>query len=144
MSRWDYSGMGQIPDHYNDTGPGWRSLLTDLHKELIKIDPDYKLLQSKEKWGILRVYISVQGESHPVVDLTAPRLRVTGYESGSDVWERATAVVLAAEERARTVCEDCGEPGVLRTDRFWLRILCDACNEAHPPGIVPSPPVVTD
>ena len=41
-------------------------------------------------------------------------------------------LVRAAEEKSRAICEDCGEPGVLRTDRFWLRTLCDECNGKQP------------
>ena len=128
----------QLPDQVNDVGPGWRPLLLDLHTQLIEIDPEYEALQSKEKFGILRVYISVQGESHPTFDVTLiPGGQiVTGtMEEGGDAYSRAMDLVHNAERKSRVICEDCGEPGVLRTERFWLRTLCDECNLRQPPRV---------
>lgn len=34
----------------------------------------------------------------------------------------------AAEEESSFVCECCGAPGKLRTDREWMQTLCDRCN----------------
>lgn len=118
-----------VIDLERDVGPGWRPLLAELHAELTEAGIGYEALQCKEKWGILRVYIRVEGEWHPTFDLTIPGQGViTGTtEEGSDTWRRADAIVQAAEEKSRTICEDCGAIGTLRTDRFWLRTLCDAC-----------------
>ena len=129
-----------VIDLQNDVGPGWRPLLAELHAELTEAGISYEALQVKEKFGILRVYISGSGEWHPTFDLTIPgQGTVTGtLEEGSETWRRADAIVHAAEEKSRTVCEECGQPGVLRTDRFWLRTLCDACNTAYPHGRVPA------
>ena len=129
--------MDQIPDYLNDVGPGWRPLLLDLHEQLIEAGFSYELLQQKEKFGILRVYISVSGESHVTFDLTIPGVgTITGQpEQGSSTYDRAMELVYAAEEKSRVICEDCGEPGVLRTDRFWLRSLCDECNGKQPPRV---------
>ena len=118
-----------VIDMENDVGPGWRPLLHELHQQLTEAGFSYEALQTKEKLGILRVYISVSGESHVTFDLTIPGVgTVTGQEQGSDTYSRAIELVRAAEEKSRAICEDCGEPGVLRTDRFWLRTLCDECN----------------
>ena len=128
--------MDQIPDYLNDVGPGWRPLLLDLHEQLIEAGFSYELLQQKEKWGILRVYISVDGEEHAAFDITIPGAgTLTGRGKGSDTWDRAMVLVLAAEGKSRVICEDCGEPGVLRTERFWLRTLCDECNGKQPPRV---------
>ena len=119
-------------DMENDVGPGWRPLLHELHAQLAGFR--YEALQVKEKWGILRVYISVDGEEHAAFDITIPGAgTLTGRGKGSDTWDRAMVLVLAAEGKSRVICEDCGEPGVLRTDRSWLRTLCDACNTRNSP-----------
>ena len=118
-----------VVDLQRDVGPGWRPLLAELHAELTAAGISYEALQVKEKFGALRVYISTEGEFHPTFDLTIPGQGVIAgtTEKGSDTWRRADAIVQAAEEKSRTICEDCGQPGILRTDRFWLRTLCDAC-----------------
>lgn len=126
-----------VLDMQHDVGPGWRPLLAELHAELTAAGISYEALQVKEKWGILRVYIRAEGEWHPTIDLTVPgQGTITGtIEGGSGAWEQVMAIVHAAEERSRVICEDCGEPGVLRTDRFWLRTLCDDCNGERRPVV---------
>lgn len=121
-----------VMDMELDVGPGWRPLLAELHAELTAAGIRYEALQVKEKWGILRVYISTDSAWHPTFDLTVPgQGTITGtIEEGSEPWRRGMEIVHAAEERSRVICEDCGDTGVLRTDRFWLRTLCDACHES--------------
>lgn len=119
-----------VIDMENDVGPGWRPLLRELHQQLTGAGFSYEALQVKEKFGILRVYISVDGEEHVTFDLTIPGVgTITGQpEQGSDTYSRAMELVYAAEEKSRVICEECGEPGRLRDERFWLRTLCDECD----------------
>ena len=126
-----------VIDMENDVGPGWRPLLHELHAQLTEAGINYEALQVKEKFALLRVYISVSGESHVTFDLTIPGAgTITGQpEQGSSTYDRAMELVYAAEEKSRVICEDCGEPGVLRTDRFWLRTLCDECNGKQSPKV---------
>lgn len=37
-------------------GQGWWDLLVKMHRELMDVDPNYRLYQVKEKFGELRVY----------------------------------------------------------------------------------------
>lgn len=126
--------MSQIPDRLTHVGPGWRPLLTELHEELVSSGYDYEVLQVKEKWGRLRVYISVDGEAHPFFDLMIPGYgSVTGIadkESGEN-WNSAMVIVHSYEHRSATICEECGEPGELRTDRPWIRTLCEGCADVR-------------
>lgn len=39
-----------------DCGEGWYPLLTELHNELIQVDPNYRIYQIKQKFGGLRFY----------------------------------------------------------------------------------------
>lgn len=121
--------MTTVIDMQYDVGPGWRPLLWELHEQLGNAGISYETLQAKEKFGTLRVYISVAGEWHPAFDLTIPgEGTITWHEGGSETWKKAMDIVHAVEARSASICEDCGEPGILRTDRSWLRTLCEACN----------------
>lgn len=46
---WDPSR--QIPDWLEFVGPGWQALLAKLHRDLLEVDPNYGVLQVKEKFG---------------------------------------------------------------------------------------------
>ena len=41
-----------------ECGEGWYKLILDCHSELLALDPDYKILQIKEKFNNLRYYIT--------------------------------------------------------------------------------------
>lgn len=41
-----------------ECGEGWYKLILDCHNELLALDPDYKILQIKEKFNNLRYYIT--------------------------------------------------------------------------------------
>ena len=85
---------------YIECGEGWRSLYEPLLErcKVERIEP----LQIKEKYGTLRFYVM----------------------QGSDELFDAIA---QAEEKSRTICEECGAPGELRDiGGGWLRTVCDA------------------
>lgn len=81
-------------------GPGWLPLLVDCMAELKSIGWDGGILQIKEKFGVLRLYISG----------TTPSI---------------SEVVNRYEERSRTVCEECGDAGEMRNTGGWLSTLCE-------------------
>lgn len=96
--------MTQIPDELDCVGKGWRSILEDLHQELMGIDPNYQTAQVKEKFGGLRVYL---------------------------LSEKNDAVLLAvgkALNKSLTTCENCGEPGSLQIENYWVKTLCSSCD----------------
>lgn len=47
-----------------DCGPGWKDIVSDCHTELLAIDPDYKILQIKEKFNGLRYYFTSESDRH--------------------------------------------------------------------------------
>lgn len=104
--------------------PGWATVISDLRTELIAIDPEFELRDIKEKWGRLRVSITV---GDPVIR------------------ERAWELALAAERRSGTVCELCGNPGTRHeSSGGWLKTYCSGCvDEIRSQGrvFVPSPPI---
>ncbi len=102
--------LERIPDGWGrwiQCGAGWYPILVRLEERLGEIDPDYRVLQIKEKFGTLRFYLAGRH-----------------YEFGK------AAVAEAEAESART-CELCGGPGYLRTRNSWLRTVCDDCAQSE-------------
>ena len=81
-----------------ECGQGWKSIIDPLI-ELCKAR-DVQITQIKEKFGTLRFYVGA-----------AP----------DDVYD----AIDEAEKQSAVTCEVCGATGKLRTDRSWLRTLCD-------------------
>lgn len=103
---YDIERGGPVTDWKDDVGPGWHSLLDQLHAELVTVAPEYRTEQVKEKFAGLTVYIAPHSEE-------------------------IFAILQKYYLRSKTVCEQCGEPGEVRTSRFWLKTLCDACEHAR-------------
>jgi hypothetical protein len=89
------------------TGPGWNQILLDLCAEIAPhvaqlkaAGHDFAVQQVKEKFAGLRFYTS----------------------HTSDAIE---AAIRLAEDKASVTCEDCGQPGTLRTNRNWMYTACD-------------------
>lgn len=98
--------LERIPDGWGrwiSCGPGWYPILAELEGRLREIDPDYRVLQIKEKFGTLRFY----------------------WTSRHD--EAAQVAVAAAEAASARTCERCGAAGRLRIRRTWMQTVCDAC-----------------
>lgn len=106
MSREDI--LARIPERwgkYLSISEGWYEVVFQLDRDIAALDPDYTIAQVKEKFGGLRYYID---NINPAVSDAANRL------------------IAEAEAKVSTMCEECGQPGVLRTDIGWYRTLCDA------------------
>lgn len=87
----------QIPQHLDDVGPGWSAILLRAHEACLAANPTYNVVQVKEKFGGLRIYLVGVGFS------------VTG----------------PFEEESYTTCEMCGETGHLTNHGGWSLTLCD-------------------
>lgn len=82
---------------------GWIDVVMALSEHLREAAPGAMVEDSKEKYGGLRTH-------------------VTGDEGMPEVaWELSDLY----EALSTRVCQDCGEPGKLRTDRGWDATLCD-------------------
>ena len=100
----------QLDRYKNDVGPGWLPLIEVLDKKLTMLDPDYRIVQIKEKFGGLRYYIRIS--------------------EGCTNTDRMYAVIDAIESLSFRICEDCGRPGEMRGEESkgeWIRTLCDEC-----------------
>lgn len=86
---------------------GWYQLVSELITELLKLGWDKRVHQAKEKFGGLRFYV----ENPPV--------------GGHDI-------ITKYEKLSYSICEVCGEKGVLR-EGSWIRTLCDTHSEGKGP-----------
>lgn len=86
----------------NNIGVGWHPLVRELEEKLNAIDPNFELLQIKEKFGGLRYYANSDAPGfHDAINL--------------------------AEAKSFTICEICGESGECKATvrGSWIKTLCD-------------------
>ena len=88
----------------NNVGEGWHELIKTLEEKLNKIDPEFELLQVKEKFGGLRYYANT---------------------SNDDERTNFHQLISLAEEASFHLCEVCGEPGENKATHQWLKTLCE-------------------
>lgn len=88
-----------------ECGRGWLELIMACHYKLESLDPNYKILQIKEKYGNLRYYFSTNTD-----DETRRKMQNIAFDY---------------EERSCEVCEECGYPGTLEKFEGWYKTLCD-------------------
>ncbi|MFC8664047.1 hypothetical protein [Streptomyces sp. NPDC057199] len=102
----------QIPARRHAVGPGWRPLLERLHEQIRAVFPGYRLLDLKEKFGGLRVYVDRPASSGDAL----------------------RTLIASAETEAERTCEFCGAPGRIRTrddqPGGWRKAVCSTCHSA--------------
>lgn len=101
----------EFAEHYKDgyfpVGKGWRHIVENLVKEIIKIAPNTKITQIKEKFGTLRFYC---------------------WGDGND--EIFKLIQKAVQESGET-CEGCGTKKNVTTKGSWILTLCDKCRKVY-------------
>lgn len=97
---------------------GWHDLLSDLFNKLFDAGWNGNLMDCKEKFGRLRIYLEA------------------GLEPA--VFNQLYEIVREYERLSEQFCEFCGGfPARLRTERNWLKTMCDDCvteDYNHSPG----------
>ena len=93
-------------------GEGWRALVRNCHDELAAAFPDYRFYAIKQKWGVLAFQARPRAGDFTAEELAVVHEITEGYGRTSGV-----------------VCEWCGRPGSLRSDRPEWLTLCDRCAE---------------
>ena len=98
------------PDSYKYIGvdEGWYLIVADCDTDLTAINPDYQILQIKEKFGTLRYYYKTNSKYRAVVEAMA-------------------RYVDEAEIESMYTCEECGERGLLRREIGYRKTLCESC-----------------
>lgn len=97
---------------YIDVEPGWYALIVETDAQLAALDPDYVVLQVKEKFGALRYYCQPSGD-----------------DPAPEVCDALDAITDEAERKSATICERCGQPGRLSDFAGRLKTLCQRCAE---------------
>lgn len=90
-----------------EIGKGWFPLvkpIIDRVQDLNENGSDVKILQIKEKWGVLRIYL-----------LSAP--------------EELLKQAHDAEEKSTRICEECGGPATQTEVNGWIYTRCSDCLE---------------
>ena len=95
---------------YSCVGKGWHSILDKLFEQFS--DEPIVILQVKEKFGGLRIYFMSENDDDFDFDYDA------AYE-----------MIDSLCYEAWSICEYCGKPGEVRTNLFWVKTLCDECDE---------------
>lgn len=86
-------------------GTGWQEIWRDFVKKLKeKTKGEVKIIDTKEKFGTLRVYLSSHSE---------------------DIDE----MVRSLEKKSREVCIECGKPTKYVANDSWIVYLCEECAE---------------
>lgn len=87
-----------------ECGPGWYNLIDGLCRDIMQVCKETGQTppvasQVKEKYGTLRFYVNgATDQVYRLIDI--------------------------AEELSSTICEECGQPGRVRSGG-WIRTLCD-------------------
>ncbi|MGA5537344.1 hypothetical protein [Mycolicibacterium nivoides] len=88
-----------------DPADGWALILTELQRDLERIDPDLVMGQVKQKFGTLSV--SAEASDPALADAVHGR-------------------IAAAEALSARICERCGQPGRIRQrPDGWYQALCN-------------------
>jgi hypothetical protein len=114
----------------HDFAPGWLGILEKLCAQIDGAlseseKPKVHVVQIKEKFGGLRVYLNVA----PLrVDIFGGGGRIVSGEvwanAGHNVFSRLSPFVKAAEKQSCETCIFCSAPGSIRGDD-WLLAVCD-------------------
>jgi len=99
-------------------GDGWKVIIGHTHEKLKYIDPDYKVVQIKEKFGGLRYYFD------------------SSLYYGSIAHEIMNDIILGAELEASRTCELCGankssDKVEIRVHKYWYFGYCETCADNY-------------
>jgi len=92
-------------ERFSGCGEGWRPIIQEALEKINEMNPNTEILQIKEKFGGLRLYV--------------------GHIDGSDSME-IEKIVRHAEKECGLTCEYCGCTGRWRKLN-WQKTLCDLC-----------------
>jgi hypothetical protein len=113
--------LGHVDFRYhNGVDQGWWPLLEEMHERLARIDPDYRLSQVKQKFGLLTVYVD---DEH--------------YRDRPEMMQALETTYREFRRRSAETCENCGAVGQWRNDPpapFPPRphnTVCDECSKRN-------------
>ena len=93
---------------YVECDNGWSDLILELHEKLLAIDPNYIILQIKEKFGYLRYYYSTELEDYSEME----------------------NLVSEYTKKSGEICEKCGSTNTIDANLGgWYKRWCETCVE---------------
>ncbi len=121
---------GQSPVVASWLNPGWEPIVETLFDAIDKlIDDDqsarFQVRQVKEKFGGLRVYVSLQSVADQDDDDDEPSPPLSPADEAASL--EISKLIRQAERDAASTCEGCGKPSGIRTIQGCMTTLCDAC-----------------
>lgn len=106
--------MNDIDTWLSSVGKGWNNLILDIHQKLLHLDPNYTILQIKEKFGTLRYYFLFSDGLDQIT------IRIMND------------IVALAEDRSGFICEQCGRGARIRCKNHWYFTACFECVPFNP------------
>jgi hypothetical protein len=116
------AGQRTVGPH-SAVGRGWIPLIVELDARLSELDPNYRIEQIKEKFGLLRYYATPSTGSGRAYDQTLGQSLIVNEEAAA-LNDNLHALIHEAENQSGTICEICGEPGKL-IGEHWLKVRCE-------------------
>ena len=96
-------------DGYCRFDEGWSDLVGELHNKILNIDPNYKIQQIKEKFGVLRFYyesLLIENQFHN---------------------EEIDNIIEDYVKKSREICEICGAKGRPAKLGYRYKTCCEDC-----------------
>lgn len=88
---------------------GWNEIIIKCDRKLSMLDPEYKILQIKEKFGTLRYYYQTD-------------VKIVAIKEAMDRYVRQ------AELESSKTCEFCGKEGsLMKCKMSWMKTRCNDC-----------------
>jgi len=92
-------------------GSGWYNILDNLFQKItdLLVEPNkIKMIQVKEKFGLLRVYFDQ-------------------INCSEDIYNKIYDLINEAEEQSGKTCEVCGKEAKCTSNGGWVSTVCDEC-----------------
>lgn len=87
---------------------GWYELIYDTLKKIYNLSKGIAIIQIKEKFGALRIYIK-------------------NVDPENENYEKILDIIDLTETKSKTICENCGKPATIMNYHGWLKTVCDEC-----------------
>lgn len=101
--------LARMQDDKYLPGRGWNDIIIRCNRKLEMLDPEYRILQIKEKFGALRYYYETD-------------VKIVSVKEAMDRYVRQ------AELESAKTCEFCGAEGKLMSRKMgWMKTRCTSC-----------------
>ena len=113
-------------DFYFECGNGWFELIAKVAAFIDTVTTDCEISEVKEKFGRLRIYLSLQLDQEGVP--TIPEEDLSGIYK----------FIYSIEEASANICEECGASlnagnrQSQKTMGYWMRNICSPCYKKSP------------